>query len=273
MLCIDNKTAVANRFSRAAARYQNHCQVQDQVAERLLTLAARHGTLQQPLRLLDLGCGPGSQQHRLHEHFGFGPTSHYIGVDIAAAMLDVAQQRIENIAPPCSRDFICADAEQLPLAAAQVDVIYSNMALQWCQNPDAVLRECARVLSPNGYALVSVVLPQSLQPLRQLMGREQSRHPEFATWQRAVSNCGLKSLACTVEQVTSYYPDVNAVVKSISGVGADAHAQPVTNNAHGQSSRLNRSNLMKLRQDYEGFRTSKGLPLHYHIGFFVLTAE
>lgn len=273
MLCIDNKTAVANRFSRAAERYQQHCQVQDQVAERLLALTTPINPRNLPLRLLDLGCGPGSQQHRLFDYFNFNSINHYIGIDIAAAMLDVAQQSMQRIAPLCPQEFICADAEHLPLAAGQVDLIYSNMALQWCKNPHAVLRECARILSPNGYALVSVVLPQSLQPLRQLLGREQNRHADFATWQAAISDSGLKPLDCRLEQVTSYYPDVSAVVKSISGVGADAHAQPVTNNAHAQVPRLTRSMLVKLRQGYERHRTSKGLPLNYHIGFFVLAAE
>lgn len=273
MLCIDNKTAVASRFSRAAERYQQHCQVQDQVAERLLALTTRFNMRNQPLRLLDLGCGPGSQQHRLFNYFGFDSIRQYMSIDIAPSMLEVAQKNMQTIAPLCPQEFICADAEHLPLAAGQVDLVYSNMALQWCQNPYAVLGECARILSPNGYALMSVVLPQSLLPLRQLLSREQNCHADFATWQAAVSAAGLKLVDSRLEQVTSYFPDVSTVIKSISGVGADAHAQPVTNNAHAQIPRLNRSKLVKLRQDYEVYRTSKGLPLHYHIGFFVLAAE
>ena len=42
-----------------------------------------------------------------------------------------------------------ADAEQVPLADGSVDLIVSNLMLQWC-NPDSVFAEFRRVLAPQG---------------------------------------------------------------------------------------------------------------------------
>jgi malonyl-CoA O-methyltransferase len=44
------------------------------------------------------------------------------------------------------------DAERLPLAAGSVQMVFSNLALQWC-DPAKVFAEAARVLPPGGLLL------------------------------------------------------------------------------------------------------------------------
>ena len=80
-----------------------------------------------------------------------------VGLDIAEGMLRHA--RAASAAP----HWVCADAEQLPLAADSVDLVFSSLALQWCETPGQALREIARVLKPVGRLAVSdIALKQPL---------------------------------------------------------------------------------------------------------------
>jgi len=50
-----------------------------------------------------------------------------------------------------------AVGEHLPFVAASFDIVLAQDILEHVQNPDAVLREVARVLRPNGMALVTAI--------------------------------------------------------------------------------------------------------------------
>ena len=62
--------------------------------------------------------------------------------------------------------FLNADAEQLPLRDASVDLVYSNVALQWCNDLEGVFREINRVLRPGGLLMFTTFGPDTLSELR-----------------------------------------------------------------------------------------------------------
>ncbi len=88
-------------------------------------------------RVLDLGCGDGRFTARLQ---ATGAT--VIGVDCSPAMVEAAR----------SRNLIVeeADATALPFGYATFDAVFSNAALHWIRDQDAMLREVRRVLRPGG---------------------------------------------------------------------------------------------------------------------------
>jgi SAM-dependent methyltransferase len=55
----------------------------------------------------------------------------------------------------------CSDAE-LPLCSGSVSLVYSLFMLERCQDPQAMLQEVARVLKPEGTALLISLNPWSL---------------------------------------------------------------------------------------------------------------
>jgi len=93
-------------------------------------------------RVLELGCGSGISTEVFVETLD---SRSYCGIDACAAMLNIAR------AKPALGDvtFRESPAETLPLGDASVDLVLSSFAFHWFQ-PEAALREIARVLAPGG---------------------------------------------------------------------------------------------------------------------------
>lgn len=87
-------------------------------------------------RILDLGCGDGALTEKIA---ALGCS--VVGVDAAADMVAAARRR--------GLDARLVDGENLPFVA-EFDVVFSNAALHWMRDADAVLRGVRRALRPGG---------------------------------------------------------------------------------------------------------------------------
>ena len=115
-----------------------------------------------PRRVLDAGSGP--PQRLLGRRY---PKAEVIALDFSLGMLRAGKKRwIERNAPKA----VCADLERLPLAAGAVELVWSNMALHWVREPEAALREFARVLAAEGLVMFSTLGPDTLKELRTAAG-------------------------------------------------------------------------------------------------------
>jgi SAM-dependent methyltransferase len=95
------------------------------------------------LRVLDVGCGAGNMMHHLAR---YGAVK---GVEIDARPLRLAQER--------GYDARLADASAgIPFGDGQFDLVATLDVIEHVQDDLATLRECARVLAPQGYLLVTV---------------------------------------------------------------------------------------------------------------------
>jgi ubiquinone/menaquinone biosynthesis C-methylase UbiE len=109
-------------------------------------------------RLLDIGCGAGVTVEYLIERHGFLAA----GVDKSLAMLE--QGRYEDTRRPLIR----AAGESLPFASNQWDGVLVECSLSLTGQPDAVLRECMRVLSPKGKLILSDVYVRNAEAIQEL---------------------------------------------------------------------------------------------------------
>jgi SAM-dependent methyltransferase len=127
---------VASRWS-PADYVQNAAFVPALGAEALRLLGPRPGEL-----ILDIGCGDGTLTARIQE-----AGARVIGLDSSQEMVEAARAR--------GIDAFVADAEDLDAAGSgerfgQFDAVFSNAALHWMLDPDAVAHGIFESLKPGG---------------------------------------------------------------------------------------------------------------------------
>lgn len=95
------------------------------------------------MRLLDLGCGPGTITAGLADAVAPGPV---LGVDVAVAQLRLVRAGIGRAA---------GRADALPVRDGAIDVVYAHAVFEHLTEPMAVLAEIGRVLRPGGLLALS----------------------------------------------------------------------------------------------------------------------
>lgn len=245
----DWRSRVAHAFSRAAEHYERLAGAQQAIGETMWPRLPAHAEA-----VLDLGCGPGHWSARLASHYG--PNCRVIGLDLAPGMLRMAQHRHGHVA-----HWIGADAAALPLADASLDLVFSNLAIQWCPDPDAAIAELHRVLRPGGRALVTTLGPGTLDEVRKAWSRPGQPAALLAFHSRerhlaAARLAGFREVAVEAQQLRFHYPDLKAVMASIKGIGAQV-SRP--------GGRLTRADLARAQRRYERRREPAGLPVTYQL--------
>ena len=129
-------------FERASRGYEAAARLQTQVASELLERLELFRFA--PRVVLDLGSGTGRATRELKRRY---PRARVIALDIAAGMLREARRHQSRWRP---FDRVCGDALRLPLKDGSVDLIFSNLMLQWCEPLAAALAEARRVLGSSG---------------------------------------------------------------------------------------------------------------------------
>lgn len=247
-----DKQRVAQYFGRAADSYVNNDRLQRGIAEHLIRrLRPLSGAKQ---CVLDVGCGP-AHHHSALKQFA----DYYVGIDLAPAMLQKAKSEDAQ-----HKSLIVADMENLPLAAASVDTLFSNLAMQWGNDLAALLAEWDRVLAPGGQIAASTVLAGSLQPLGDcfaaLDGRPHTNQwPDFARFAAQVQTLPWQ-VQCEQHRIVQEFPSVEAMLRELKGVGANYTARA-------NAGLLSRARYKKLQEALEEHRNSQGmLELNWVIG-------
>jgi ubiquinone/menaquinone biosynthesis C-methylase UbiE len=129
----------------APATVRQHAQRTAEEAAAFLLPELRPG-----MRLLDVGCGPGSITRGLAERVAPGQV---IGLDLsretlAAARKEAAARGLGNI------EYEEGSVYQLPFPDGSFDVVYAHQVLQHLREPAAALREMLRVLQSGGLVAI-----------------------------------------------------------------------------------------------------------------------
>lgn len=212
---------VRHAFGRAADSYTAAADLQREVQGWLLeSLMYLDDTV--PQTVVDLGCGPGAASTALRARW---PKARIVAVDLAMPML-------RKISPrsgwnPLARgiDRVCADAAALPLADNSVDVLFSNLCLQWVEDLPAALAGFRRVLRPDGLLLFSTFGHDTLHELRSAFGQaDQAPHVSpFAALAQvgdALMQAGFRDPVIDRELMVRHYPDLGALMRELRAIGA-----------------------------------------------------
>lgn len=256
-----DKARVAASFSRCAASYDSVAQLQRDIGQQLIDQLPASA----PTRLLDLGSGTGYFGQLLRQRY---PQSPLLSLDIAAGMLAYAREQ----RPLDNAHWLCGDAEHLPLADDSIELIFSSLAIQWCQHPGQLFAELARVLKPGGCALLATLGPETLTELRQAWAAVDdyvhvNRFVGAEALQQAMP-AGLSVERFDEQRRVLCYPQLRQLTHELKHLGAH-------NMNQGQPTGLTgRQRMLALKQAYEQFRDDKGLlPATYQVYYLILRKE
>ncbi|MDQ0454769.1 ArsR/SmtB family transcription factor [Rhizobium paknamense] len=110
--------------------------------------------------LLDLGTGTGRILQLLEHHY-----RRAVGIDASRDMLAVARANLDK-AGIVKASVRQGDILNLPLDDGEFDVVIIHQVLHFLVEPEAALREAARMLKPGGRLAVIDLAPHALEHLR-----------------------------------------------------------------------------------------------------------
>lgn len=210
-----NRVKVAKSFDSATNSYDVSARLQRYTGKHLLPLLPN----KHDLTVIDLGCGTGFFTELLATKF-----ETVIGLDMSSQMLAYTQKNRKGIS-----SLIAADAYHLPLQENSIDVIYSNLMIQWCENLSEVVREILRVLKPGGHFVFTTLLDETLHELKSAWGQvDKDKHVidfkkevEINAVFQNIGDMPCELLDYNVQDVILEYENVMHLAHELKGLGAN----------------------------------------------------
>lgn len=257
---IPDKRLMRRAFARAALRYDAAAVLQREIGQRLLE---RLDYIRlQPARILDVGAGTGLCLPGLRQRY---PKAEIVSLDIAPAMLQQARRKLSTWRRWRGRDrFVGGDAEQLPFAAARFDLLFSNLAVQWCEDLPRALAEFRRVLRPGGLLLFTTFGPDTLKELRDCWSRVDGySHVNRFLDMHDIGDMLLQERyaepVMDMEMLTLTYPEVISLMRDLKDIGAHNVTRARPRGLTGKT------RLQQVIDAYEPHRIDGVLPVSYEV--------
>jgi malonyl-CoA O-methyltransferase len=248
---------IARNFNGAAADYEQHAVLQKLVSDRLLS---RLNLIKlTPEWIIDAGSGAGFTARALKKKYR---GARVIQIDLSRAMLFHSMKKSSRW---FSRQyFVCADAEQLPIVTAGIDLVFSSLMLQWCNDLDRTLAESGRVLRTNGLYLFATLGPGTLRELRESWARvdDGSHVHTFIDMHDigdALVRVGMEGVVMESENITLTYKECTGLMRDLKALGAN---NAMTFRHKGLTGR---HKMQRMVQNYESYRVAGSLPATYEV--------
>lgn len=254
-----NKIKIAQSFSRAAYSYDNAAHMQRDVGDHLFSLINFSKSVD---TILDVGCGTAFFTNKLADIF---IDKNIIGLDIASGMLDFSKNKSQN-----KITWVCADAEKLPFTSNSVDLIFSNLTVQWCADFHAMLVDIKRVLKPGGIAFLSTLASPTLIEIKQAWQQidSQSHVNNFLAvdeLKKLINMIPYSNADISVERKSLLYDSPIDIMRELKALGAQ---QLTEKRAEGMMGKNRFNTFLK---KYEKIKVDNQFPVTYEVVYIVLT--
>ena len=251
-----NRKRVRKAFDRAAESYDEAAVLQKEVCSRLLE---RLDIVKiSPDWILDAGSGTGEAIKPLQKKY---KKSEIALLDLSERMLLKAEK---NTALFKKAYAVCGDLEANPFVDEQFGLVFSSLALQWCNDISVTLADFKRILKPGGLLMFATFGPDTLKELRSSWKTvDQAAHVNAFLDMHDIGDVlmqlGFAEPVMEAEVITVNYETVDLLMQDLRNIGANVTASGQNNGM------LTPNKLNALRQAYEAFRADGVLPASYEI--------
>ncbi len=245
-----DKKITRQHFENAAENYDAAAVLQREIAKRM---GERLDYIKlQPKAVLDAGCGTGFITKDLLKRY---PKSQVLALDLALNMTKQTQKHGGWLRKP---KLVCADAEQLPFKNECVDLLVSNLMIQWSNDLSKMFLGFHSVLKPNGLLLFSTFGPDTLKEMRMSWSSvDETPHTSSFVDMHEIGDALLKAgfinPVTDMELITMTYSNVRQLMKDIKQIGAS------NTNTERSKGLMGKQKLKAFEQAYENFKTNDGL--------------
>jgi len=230
-----DEARVRRAFERAAASFDAAAALHREVGARM---AERLGVVRiAPSAILDAGCGTGEALGELAARYS---QAQVVGIDLVHAMASAARARtlarsgdersLERVtgarmSTPARPWLICGDILRLPLRAGSVGLVWSNLVLQWVNEPALAFAEFHRVLAIGGLLSFTTLGPDTLRELRSAFASADSavhvhRFIDMHDVGDMLVEAGFADPVMDMEVLTLTYADSRSLMRELRALGA-----------------------------------------------------
>tara|TARA_B100000686_G_C16805022_1_gene989302 strand:+ start:3587 stop:4483 length:897 start_codon:yes stop_codon:yes gene_type:complete len=260
-----NKRQLRDSFERASAGYEEASMLQREVSDRMLS---RLDYIKcDPHFILDAGSGTGYGGRKLAHRY---PKGRILALDLALSMHYQARPMVSSwwrkvfSTQKNSTNYVCGDIEQLPIRDSSIDLVWSNLSLQWCNNIEHTFSEMYRVLESEGLFMFSTFGPDTLHELRQaFLSMDDNDHINHFTDMHDIGDIlvhsGFDMPVMDMEYITLTYDDLVSVMRELKAMGAHNVLQDRKRGLTGKVG------WKKVLNNYESFRKNGKLPVTFEL--------
>ncbi len=206
---------IRKHLRRAERTYADYAIIQREITTRVLSRLQyiKHT----PQRILDLSLHTCDSEVLLRKAFA---RASYINTAPILTSLQAAKRLFRK---PKS---VCTPLDRLPFSDNSVDFVFMSLRLMWTQDWPLLLRECYRVLQPQGMLLFTTLGPDTLQELRAAFAAvdDRSHVHSFVDMHDigdALVHSGFENPVMDSERVQMHYASLSQLTTDLKKTGAN----------------------------------------------------
>lgn len=256
---VSEKHRIQKHFDAKAMHYESSAVLQRNVCEELLSRLDL--TSINPSVILDVGCGTGWGTQGLLNKY---KKAKVISLDLSPEMLRQTKEKGSWLRKP---KLICADAEEIPLQDESVDLVFSNLMLQWCDYKK-VFAEFKRVLKSDGLLMFTTFGPDTLVELKRSWAEvdDYAHVNEFTDMHDLgdeLVHTGLAEPVMDMDMITLTYSDVISVMSDLKAIGANTTLK--NQKKPTEQGLVTPGKLKRVINYYESYRANDVVPATYEV--------